>query len=143
MTKDASTSQINEALGLASSIGVLDIAAVAVGGAAGAVARFLVWHWSMSQWPRHAHLATLSVNAMGSLCLGLLTGWVATRSIPDWAHRGLAIGALGALTTYSTFALEAVRLAGQHRLWTALAYVLVSTFACIFLAWSGYSIARG
>ncbi|MCA9292414.1 MAG: fluoride efflux transporter CrcB [Phycisphaerales bacterium] len=123
------------------SLSLVDLAAVAAGGALGALLRFLISHWAQSHWPKHAHLATLTVNALGSLILGAIAGWTLSRPMPDWAHRGIAIGALGAFTTYSTFALEAVKLHTSGRSAAALAYVLVTTVTCVVLAALGYWLA--
>lgn len=120
---------------------LIDLGAVAIGGALGALLRFAISHWASHHWPRHPHLATLAINASGSLVLGAIAGWTLSRPLPDWAHRGVAIGALGAFTTYSTFALEAVRLHTAGRSAAALGYVLVTTVVCVGLAALGYWVA--
>ncbi len=71
---------------------------VAVGGAAGAVVRFLVGH----RLDRDLPLGTLLVNVVGSFALGLLSAW-------SWDERALALlgtGFCGGLTTYSAFAVQ-------------------------------------
>jgi CrcB protein len=116
----------------------MDLVAVAIGGAIGAVARFAIGHWAGTQWPRHAHWATLCINALGSLVLGVVAAWMLARPWPEWVHRGVAIGLLGAFTTYSTFAMETVKLHEGERLMTAIGYVIATTVACVVLAAVGY-----
>ncbi len=118
--------------------GAADLAAVALGGAIGAVIRFAMSHFAATHWPRHAHLATLLINAIGSLLLGVVAAWMLTRPWPMWAQRGIAIGMLGAFTTYSTFAVEAVKLHADERLSTAVWYVIATTVVCVLLAGLGY-----
>jgi fluoride exporter len=50
------------------------------------------------------------VNLSGSFALGLLTGLAVTRAWPDWLTMGLGVGAIGAYTTYSTWANDSVNL---------------------------------
>ena len=85
---------------------------VLLGGAAGAVARFLVAR------ALPGRIATFAVNVAGSLALGLLAG-----SARD-AYALLGVGFCGALTTFSTYALETVEGGGWR-------YVLSSTAACL------------
>lgn len=55
-------------------------------------------------------LGTLTVNTLGSLLLGLITGWITFRSAsPAWAAV-LGTGFMGGYTTFSTASLEGVRL---------------------------------
>ena len=89
------------------------IAAVAAGGAIGAVLRYGV---SLSVgaglFGIAGPLATLLVNIAGSGLMGCLAGAVAAGMVLPGAWRGFfAIGLLGALTTFSSFALDA----GPHQ----------------------------
>ncbi|MCI0686683.1 MAG: CrcB family protein, partial [Sporichthyaceae bacterium] len=85
---------------------------VALGAAIGAPSRYLVdravqaRHDSLFPW------GTLAVNAAGSLVLGLLAAGATAAPAPQMALVGQ--GLCGALTTYSTFGYETVRLL-QHR----------------------------
>jgi CrcB protein len=115
--------------------------AVAIGGATGAVLRYLVSFLGNRLAPDHPERATLVINAAGSLLLGGLLAWALAR--PDHLHpalhTGLAIGLLGAFTTYSTFSVEALKLIQGGKLGEATLYVVVTTVVCIALAAAGYA----
>lgn len=107
--------------------GWLSLLLVAVGGAAGASARWAVA--ARIGTPR----ATLLVNVLGSLLLGLLAGAEWLRQEPSaWAL--LATGFCGALTTFSTFAVE-VRRTGTS--WALLHLALCLPAAALGLAVAG------
>lgn len=85
----------------------IKILAVAVGGAAGSVARMLVVEVSASRFGRAFPYGTLTVNVVGSFLLGVITGLVASRAGLSMTVRLLVgVGFCGAFTTFSTFAVE-------------------------------------
>ncbi|MEO3815182.1 CrcB family protein [Plantactinospora sp. B24E8] len=100
---------------------------VLLGGAVGAVCRFGV-NWLVELRSRPSPWATFTVNLVGSFLLGLLAGLGA--SLPGWVGVLLGTGFCGALTTWSTFAHETVRLAGSGpagRGWALLNLTLTLT----------------
>ena len=81
--------------------------AVAAGGAVGCVLRFYAASWVVAHWPRHYYLATLTVNMLGCLLIGLLSGLFLLRTdLPLELRTGLTVGLLGGLTTFSSFSLD-------------------------------------
>ena len=82
---------------------------VAAGGAMGAVIRYLVSIWvGAGLFGISGPLATLAVNIAGCGLMGLLAGAVAGGMLLPEAWRGfVAVGLLGALTTFSSFAQDA------------------------------------
>lgn len=80
--------------------GVAVAGLVAVGAACGAMLRLAL---SM-RWDRHANAGTLSANTLGSLVIGLAAG--AGVGEAWWAL--LAVGFCGALTTWSSMAVQSV-----------------------------------
>lgn len=85
--------------------------AVAFGGAGGALAR-----WGVTLLGRSwgfPPAATVVVNVAGCFALGVLTSTAAAGSAPSPLRAGLAVGFLGAFTTFSTYAVEVVQ-AGNH-----------------------------
>ncbi len=122
---------------------LIEGAAVAVGGAAGALAR-----WSVSsgihRWlGRDFPWGTLTVNVAGSFAMGLLAVLLLDRFAlgPVW-RAGLLVGFLGAFTTFSTFALETVELAQGGLGVRALANIVASVTACVLAALIGVQLAR-
>jgi len=112
------------------------VLAVAVGGAAGALARDAVGR----ALPAHSAgfpTATLLVNASGCLLLGVLLGRLTQRSAPVWVRPLLGPGVLGGYTTFSTFAVEADLLASAGRLGLSLAYLAASVVLGIGAAAAG------
>lgn len=94
----------------------MTLALVLVGGALGAVCRFLVDRAVTARQRGSMPWGTLIVNVAGSLLLGLLAGASAGSAaggvVPGWLGALVGTGFCGALTTYSTFSYETVRLAG-------------------------------
>lgn len=79
---------------------------VAIGGALGAVARYLVTHFSFQSFPNHAFpYGTLLVNVLGSLAVGYVLTWSADHAHDRWRLLA-ATGFCGGFTTFSAFAYE-------------------------------------
>ncbi|HAO88195.1 MAG TPA: fluoride efflux transporter CrcB [Gammaproteobacteria bacterium] len=117
--------------------------AIAIGGAFGAVIRYWlstsVEHLNGSTFP----LGTFSVNVFGSFLMGALFILFMEKAELIAAYRPLlAIGFLGAMTTFSTFSLDALLLFQQGHYNTALFYVLSSVIICIFAVYFGMLLAR-
>ncbi len=115
---------------------------VALGGAAGALGR-----WSLSSAVHGALGAgwawgTLSVNVLGCLGLGIVAVWADAATSGEWIRSGLGIGFLGAFTTFSTFSLEAVRMAQDGEGGRAAAYVLASVVIGGLAVLAGMALGR-
>jgi CrcB protein len=83
---------------------------IAAGGAAGALARYLVAASIQSRFPSAFPWGTFIVNISGCLVMGLVASMVLDRvSAPVSLRFFLAVGFLGAYTTFSTFELETFR----------------------------------
>jgi len=116
---------------------------IAVGGAVGAVLRYLVSTGVYQWWGRGFPWGTLVVNVVGSLAMGLLYVLLLERAIsgPEW-RAGLLIGLLGAFTTFSTFSIETLMLVEQGEPTKAAANALFSVGVCIGAAWLGVAAGR-
>ncbi len=116
--------------------------AVAVGGALGAVCRYaisLYWPAEHGSFP----WATLSANALGALLIGIFYVLLVEKSLlaPQWQPL-ITVGFLGALTTFSSFALDAVLLWQQGQGLIALGYIVTSLLLCLLLARVGIGFTR-
>lgn len=117
--------------------------AVALGGAAGSLARYGLGLWARAAVPGFP-LATLLVNVVGGFCIGLIFAAGATRpEWPEWLRLGAITGVLGGFTTFSAFSLETLLLWQEGRGATALANVALnvglSLGACALGLWLGRS----
>lgn len=87
---------------------------------------------------------TLTVNVVGGLLMGLLTGWLALRS--GVAQESLrvfaAVGVLGGFTTFSAFSLETLLLLERRQFGLAALYVGLSVLAAVGALFAGLMIAR-
>ncbi|MEV0277365.1 fluoride efflux transporter CrcB [Streptomyces sp. NPDC050610] len=115
---------------------------VVVGAMAGAPLRYLT---DRSVQGRHDSLfpwGTFTVNVAGCLVLGLVTGAVAAGAASSDAQLLLGTGLCGALTTYSTFSYETLRLAESGARFFAVANAVASVVAGLGAAFTGAAIAR-
>jgi CrcB protein len=84
---------------------------IALGGAAGAVARFLVDNAILDRFAGAFPLGIFVVNLTGAFALGLLAGLIVDRgALPTDLRNPLMVGFLGAYTTFSTLMLDSFRL---------------------------------
>lgn len=119
------------------------LVAVTCGGVVGTLLRFAVSTWVGTQWPRHYFLATLAVNLLGCLLIGYLYALFALRpDITPEIRAALIIGFLGALTTFSSFSLDTLRLLESGQLATAFGYVGASVLGGLLATWAGLSLGR-
>lgn len=119
------------------------ILAVAAGGAAGAVARYLVMsgigHWFGPSFP----YGTLVVNVVGSFVLGALVETMAlVWSVGTEMRAFLVVGVLGSFTTFSTFSLDVVTLVQRGQLGIAGFYVVASVVLALVGFMLGLALFR-
>jgi len=86
---------------------------------------------------------TLLVNLVGSFLIGyvftngLLAQWLGTAG-----RMALIVGFLGALTTFSSYSLDALMLVDRGRWLTALGYVMASNIVGFLCCFAGYRLGR-
>jgi CrcB protein len=119
------------------------VAAVAVGGALGALARWgvgVVW----PPRPGGVPWSTLAVNVSGCLAIGVLL--VVLTEVAGNPHRlarpFLGTGVLGGFTTFSTYAVEVDRLAAGGDVPLALAYAGGTLAAALLATTAGVAATR-
>lgn len=84
--------------------------AVAVGGAVGAPARFLLDGAVAARARGPFPWGTLAVNVLGSLLLGIVTGLTLHHGLGSTGRAAFGLGFCGGFTTFSTFSYETARL---------------------------------
>lgn len=113
--------------------------AVGLGGFFGAIARFYMGVEIVKHFPHEVPLATLTVNIVGSFVIGLLIAIFVTYTPNTLLKLFLVTGFLGALTTYSTFAIESFMLLNSN-FWYGILNIVLNLFGTIIAAGAGYKL---
>ncbi|WP_333585930.1 fluoride efflux transporter CrcB [Phenylobacterium sp.] len=117
---------------------------VALGGGAGAVARYLLGAASLrhlgTAWP----YGTFVANVSGGLAMGLLVAWLAHRGVADQERMRLflGVGLLGGFTTFSAFSLEVALMIERRELALAAAYASASVLMSVGALFAGMLLMR-
>jgi fluoride exporter len=120
------------------------VVGVALGGALGASARYLldrvIEHRTFSLFP----WATFAINLSGCFLIGLIGQALVDRHhLPAWLRVGLVLGVIGGYTTFSTFAQESLTLVESRDIAVALAYATGSVVVGIVFVCFGGLAGRG
>jgi len=103
------------------------ILAVAVGGAIGSVARYLVAIGAGRAFGTSFPWGILLINVSGSALIGAFISLFAIRwNLPEMVRVFLTVGICGGYTTFSTFSLDAFYLMERGQMIAALAYMIGS-----------------
>jgi CrcB protein len=113
---------------------------IALGGAAGSVARAMVGYSLPSRFP----WATLVVNVLGSLLIGWLMARLGPLETPGSASlRNLLVtGFCGGFTTFSAFSWQTLEQMQKGQWGGAVANVLLSVLLCLLAVWLGFRLGR-
>ena len=121
----------------------MKILLVAIGSGLGGVLRYLVpcWIGASKGFP----WATLTVNVVGSLLIGLISGLLARHggSAAETIRAFAVVGFCGGFTTFSTFSNETFRLIESSQWLSAAAYVSLSVLAGLAAVFVGYALSKG
>ncbi|MFD1251922.1 MULTISPECIES: fluoride efflux transporter CrcB [Devosia] len=124
---------------------MMAFALVGIGGAIGAMGRYGLSQLIGRLLPMSFPLATLLVNILGSLAMGVFVGLMA-RLLPAWqaeARLFVAVGILGGFTTFSSFSLDTIVLMERGALIEAGLYVVLSVVVCLAGLYLGLLMTRG
>lgn len=116
---------------------------VALAGAGGAIARFVVDGVVQDRTDSPLPLGTFAINISGSLVLGVLAGLALSHSVTAHAKLIAGTGFLGGYTTFSTFAYETYRLADDGSVGLAVLNMAGSILAGLAAAAVGLALTGG
>jgi len=119
------------------------ILAIGSGGFLGAISRAYINGLISSRVSHQLPFGTLSVNLIGSFIMGsLIAYFMYSTFLTPHMKSFLTTGFLGALTTYSTFAIESFLLLQGGSLSLAVANMMLNAVGTIFMAGSGFYLAK-
>jgi CrcB protein len=116
-----------------------NLLAVGSGGFLGATLRFYIGVVVSKSFPNDIPLATLGVNIAGSFLMGILVAIFISYTPSSVVRLFLLTGFLGALTTYSTFAIESYFLLNTS-FFLGLLNIMLNLLGSIIAAAMGYKI---
>ncbi len=116
---------------------------VAIGGAAGALARFWLGGYVADRMGTKFPYGTFIINCSGSFVIGLIVTLLAERTHWNPNLRYLIpIGFVGAYTTFSTFEYETLRALQDGQILIASLNVVLSVFVGFLFVWLGVVAGR-
>lgn len=116
---------------------------VMLGGAFGALARFLLSTKVAEKMGNAFPYGTLSVNVIGSFLMGLLAIILVEKlALDPLVKLGVFVGFLGAFTTFSTFSMDTLSLFEQGNHLRALSNMFVSVVLSISAVWLGVIMGK-
>lgn len=121
---------------------LINLAYVALGGAMGAVLRYVTGLGVLRLVGAGFPMGVIVVNILGSFLMGVFVVFAAKRGLMHLSPLVMT-GFLGGFTTFSAFSLEALTLFERGQTGAALGYVLVSVIGSILALALGIWMARG
>jgi len=119
----------------------IGLAWVALGSAAGGVARFLVSELALRYAGGRMPWGTLVVNVSGAFALGALAAAAGPGGTAGMSWQLAAVGVLGGYTTVSSFSLQTLTLARAGAAGRAAVNVVLSLVVCLAAAAAGLAVA--
>ena len=119
------------------------ILSIATGGALGAVSRYMI-NTAFTASGVSLPLATLTANIVGSFLMGMIISYLAhfDNHLSQEIKAMIITGFLGALTTFSTFSLDAITMIERQEYLYASLYILASVVICLLSVFGGMILAR-
>lgn len=114
---------------------------IAIGGAVGAVLRYLMVMGVANLFPFDFPLPTLLVNIIGSFAIGaIFAAFNGTANFLETIKPLVIIGLLGGFTTFSSYSMETIILFQKSEIVKAFSYIILSNIVGISAAWIGFKI---
>ena len=117
------------------------VLAIGIGGFIGAIARAYAVHYTNRYFSIEFPLGILFVNLIGSFLAGILFAYFSSYPLSVNLKAFLTTGFLGALTTYSTFAIESYLLFGTS-IYIAITNIVLNLVGTIVAAGSGFKLMQ-
>ena len=119
------------------------ILAIGSGGFIGAILRVYLNGAISQKVPHLLPFGTLGINLIGSFIMGILIAYFMYTTLFSMHLKSfLSTGLLGAFTTYSTFAIESFLLLNGGHFILAATNIIVSALGSVFMAGSGFYLAK-
>lgn len=121
----------------------MKILLIGAGGFLGAISRYLMTQGAMTVFGNKIPYGTMIVNVLGSFIMGMVFVFAMEKTyISEQMRFFIAVGFLGAFTTYSTFSLESISLLGKGTYGLAAVYIFGNLLLSIGAALAGIIVAR-
>lgn len=119
------------------------ITGIMMGGALGALLRYLASSGVYAVMGKAFPYGTLLVNVLGSFLMGLLSVYLLQKMEQgSFWHLTLLVGFLGAFTTFSTFSMDSLNLFIQGHTFRAFLNIISNVCLCLLAAWLGIQLAK-
>jgi CrcB protein len=115
---------------------------IAIGGAVGSVARYLMGRAVQGALHLEFPIGTFAVNVVGCLVIGMLAKFFMHSQTELQLRATLMIGFCGGFTTFSTFSLETLGLIQGGEWGKAAVYVVLSALVCVGATAAAFSLTR-
>ena len=114
---------------------------IGLGGALGAISRYLTSGWVQSVSNSFFPWGTMAVNILGSLALGFLMVWLQSTAATAEVRGLITVGFLGSFTTFSTFSYETAAMLRDGEWWRAGGYTAGSIVLGLMAVGAGAFLA--
>jgi CrcB protein len=115
---------------------------VAIAGAAGTLLRYVMGGVLARATGGVFPWETFVINALGCFAVGAVAGALDKGALlPPPLRMAIMVGFIGGFTTFSTFALEAFRLATANQWAGVTTYVVLTNLVGFVAVWAGYRVA--
>ncbi|WP_298223398.1 fluoride efflux transporter CrcB [Flavobacterium sp.] len=116
---------------------------VGLGGALGSILRYLTTALIQKNYPMVFPWATLVINVIGCLLIGIIMGTLEKNQITDSSMKWLLVtGFCGGYTTFSAFGLENISLLQNGHSGLAFLYIAASVVVGLLAVWLGLLLVK-
>ncbi len=117
-----------------------DLLLVGLGGFIGSTSRYAIHLFSVNHFPERAYSGTLFVNLVGCFLIGILSGSISKTNSQLGVF--LMAGLCGGFTTFSSFALDGLKLIKAGMYQSFFIYILISVIGGLLICAAGFFITK-